>query len=273
MQNTQNSPLPWKKRKHGGKMIIITSASNSKYKYIKSLYQKKNRRKFGEYTVEGIKSVQDAYDSKCEVTHIAMSETYFNKNRAAAEKTECTVFSDELFSRLCDTETPQGIAAVIKMQSRKFKADKKKCYIYCDNVNDPGNLGTIIRTADAADMGGVLLSESCADVYSPKTVRASMGSFFNIEIIPDVSYDELIKMKAEGFELIGGALGNDSCDYRNADYTKPTVIIVGNEANGISQKLLNECKKVKIPILGKAESLNVGVAAALLMYEIIRNRS
>ena len=89
-----------------------------------------------------------------------------------------------------------------------------------------------------------------------------MGSFFNTEIIPDVSYDELIKMKAEGFELIGGALGNDSCDYRNADYTKPTVIIVGNE-----------CKKVKIPILGKAESLNVGVAAALLMYEIIRNRS
>lgn len=254
-------------------MFVITSSSNPKYKYIKSLYQKKNRKKFGEYTVEGIKSVHDAMCSSSEISQIVMSESYYSSNSEILPGIEYTIFSDELFDRLCDTETPQGIAAVIKMKTQNFKADKRRCYIYCDNVKDPGNLGTIIRTADAAAMGGVLLSEGCVDVYSPKTVRASMGSFFNINILSDFSYERLAEMKNDGFSLIGGALGSDSVDYRDTDYSEPTVIIVGNEANGISEDVAQLCKKVKIPILGRAESLNVGVAAGLLMYEIVRSKN
>ncbi|MDD6483322.1 MAG: RNA methyltransferase [Clostridiales bacterium] len=255
-------------------MLAITSASNAKYKYIKSLYLKKNRQKYKEYTVEGIKSVNDALKSKQHVSMIAVSESFLASGTEIPDNIETLLLSDFLFERLCETGTPQGILAVIKMnRGGDFKADTSKGYVYCDNISDPGNLGTVIRTADAAGMGAVLLSPGCADLYSPKTVRASMGSFFNIETIADFSHERLLDMKKEGFSLIGGALGENSVDYRSADYKAPAVIIVGNEANGISEELLLECRAVKIPILGSAESLNAAVAAGILMYEFVRNRS
>ncbi len=140
-------------------------------------------------------------------------------------------------------------------------------FIYCDNVRDPGNLGTIIRTADATGFS-VLLSPECAEAYSPKTVRSSMGSFFHTAIYENISYDMLTQSK---LHLIAGALSSDSVDFKRANYSDNCVIIVGNEANGISNELLNMSDElVVIPIFGRAESLNVGVAAAILMYEAIR---
>ncbi len=253
-------------------MEVITSASNSKYKYIKLLWQKKNRAEYGEYTVEGIKSVSDAVKSNCEISLIAVSEDFYvRENFAYPEKP--LIFKTDIFNKLCDTKTPQGILAVIKMKNTEKPLDLKKAYVYCDNVTDPGNMGTIIRTADAAGFGGVILSEGCVDIYSPKTVRSSMGSFFNIDIFTDKSTDYLKRLKENGFNLIGGALGKNTVDYREADFTKPSIIIVGNEANGISQDIQNICECVKIPILGNAESLNVSVAAGILMYELIRQRT
>ena len=181
---------------------------------------------------------------------------------------------DHLFDKLSDTETPQGIMAVIKMKDTSgFEINSKKDYVYCDNVKDPGNLGTIIRTADAAGLGAVLLSPGCVDLYNPKTVRSSMGSFFSIDIIRNVGYDLLKNCKEEKFSLIGGALTENTIDYRQANYTQPCIIVVGNEANGMSKEALDLCEAVKIPILGSAESLNVSIAAGILIYEIIRNRT
>ena len=253
-------------------MLEITSASNAKYKYIKSLSIKKERQKHGEYTVEGIKSVSDAVKSERKVVTIAVSESFFEREAFDYPKeTELIKISDTIFGKLCDTTAPQGIIAVIKAEEdAEFVPDADKAYVYCDGVNDPGNLGTIIRTADAAGMGGVILSKGTVDLYSPKTVRASMGSFFNIKTVCGKTAEDLKKYREMGFKLIGGALRENSEDYRNADMRAPAIIIVGNEANGISEEILDMCSCVKIPILGSAESLNVSVAAGILMYESVR---
>lgn len=256
-------------------MTEITASSNGKYKYVKSLSLKKARKKYGEYTIEGIKSVGDALKSDRKVTAVYVSDSFY-KNESFAYPVNIPLYkvSDDLFAKMCDTKTPQGILAVVKIETdNEFTADLSKKYIYCDNVSDPGNLGTIIRTADAAGFDAVLLSEGCADLYSPKTVRASMGSFFNMRTVENVTADMLRAYCDMGFSLIGGALSQDSADYRDTDMTKPCIIAVGNEANGIREEILKICSHVKIPILGKAESLNAAVAAAILMYELVRQRS
>ena len=186
----------------------------------------------------------------------------------------CYIVGDEIFSGMCDTKTPQGVLAVIAINKRKFSFSKDEMYICCDNVRDPGNLGTIIRTADAAGFGGVILYGDCADLYSPKTVRSSMGSFFHIPIYENASYEDIKKLKADGFKLFCGALSDKTVDYTEADFMSPFVICVGNEANGISDEMEKAADKtVKIPINGAAESLNVGIAAAVLMYEAVRQRN
>lgn len=256
-------------------MLEITSSSNNKCKYVKSLSQKKTRQKCGEYTIEGIKSVSDALNSEREITALYVSDSFFeNESFEYPEDISLYKVRDDVFVKMCDTKAPQGILAVVKINDETdFTPDNEKSYIYCDCINDPGNLGTIIRTADAAGFDGVLLSDGCVDLYSPKTVRSSMGSFFNMRVVTGVSYEKLKEYKKSGFQLVGGALGKNTIDYRSADMKKPTIIIVGNEANGISEEVQNMCQCVKIPILGKAESLNAGVAAAILMYELVRQRS
>ena len=251
---------------------VISTTKNKKYKYIKSLLQKKMRQSEGVYTVEGRKSVCDAIESGCDILLIAVSESYF-KEYGSNNGYESIIVKDELFGGLCDTKTPQGIIAVIGVpKTNNISISQDKLYVYCDNIQDPGNLGTIIRTADAAGLGGVLLSEGCADAYSPKTVRSSMGSFFNIDIITDFSHDRLFSLKDKGFALVSGALTPDAKLYTNTDFTKPTVIIIGNEANGVSEDILNNSEHIIIPIYGKAESLNAGVAASIIMYEAVKQR-
>lgn len=245
-------------------MIEIKSSQNQKYKYIKSLLQKKERTKNGEYTVEGIKSVGDAVKAGAEISCIAVSADF----DAKIEVGDIPVYKidKDIFSALCDTKTPQGIIAVIKMQDFILPNYEGR-FVYCDRISDPGNLGTIIRTADAAGFS-VLLSPGCAELYSPKTVRSSMGSFFKTRVFCDIEYTTL---KNSGLQLIAGALCKDSRDFRSISYSKNCAVIVGNEANGISDELLRLCdEKVIIPIYGGAESLNAAVAAALLMYEAIR---
>ena len=255
-------------------MLEITASSNNKCKYVKSLSRKKDREESREYTIEGIKSVRDAINSDKIISALYVSFSFYD-NEAFDYPDNVPLYkvADGVFEKMCDTKAPQGILAVVKMDADDFEMDLSKSYIYCDNLNDPGNLGTIIRTADAAGFGGVLLSKGCVDLYSPKTVRSSMGSFFNMKVMQGVTPERLSEYKAKGFQLVGGALGENTVDYRCADMTKPTIIVIGNEANGISQEVMEMCRCVKIPILGKAESLNAGVAAAILMYELVRQRT
>ncbi len=253
---------------------IIATTKNKTYKYIKALQQKKSRVSERCFTVEGVKSVSDALASAYTVNLIAVSEEFYNNSGFCfPADVRTVVIRSDLFAPLCDTRTPQGIIAVLKIKDRaSYAPDKAKLYVYCDNVSDPGNLGTIIRTADAAGFGGVMLSPGCADLYSPKTVRSSMGSFFNIDVVDDFSRESLIALKEEGFVLWSGALKADSVPYTSADFSKPSIIIIGNEANGVSDEILSESNHIIIPIYGKAESLNAGVAGAIIMYEAVKYR-
>ena len=251
----------------------ITSAKNPRLKRIKGLSQKKNREKCGEYTVEGMKSVTDAVSAGADISCIVISDSFCIEAKEL-ENYEVLRVPDWIFDSVCDTKTPQGILAVIKLSDRGMKSiDKNGMYIYCDGVRDPGNLGTIIRTADAAAFDGVLLSPDCADLYNPKTVRATMGSMFRIGIWEDITSQELAMLADEGMAVYGGLLADGAADYRDVDYVRGFIAVVGNEANGISEAVEKLCTPIKIPIYGGAESLNAGVAAAVIMYEAANKRN
>lgn len=250
----------------------ITSAKNNTYKYFKSLGQKKARTEHGVYTVEGIKSVSDAVRAGMDVRALAAAAGFSVPPALAG--IPLYRLPDKLFDGLCDTKTPQGILAVIGMPpAADFLPVDNGIYIYCDRVADPGNAGTIIRTADAAGADGVLFSPGSVDLYSPKTVRASMGSFFHIQTAAETGLDRLQTMRRAGYQILCAMLGEETMDYRQPDYTRPTVIALGNEANGVSpQAAAMADRLVKIPIFGRAESLNVSVAGAILLYEAARQR-
>jgi len=244
----------------------ITSTKNETYKYIKSLQTKKARMKNRQYTIEGIKSVRDAIEAGADIDYIAVSD----KLKEAFAVENIYVIKDEIFSPLCDTDSPQGVIAVINMPQDSERDNDRDLYLLCDKVNDPGNMGTIIRICDAADCG-LLLMEDTVDIYSPKTVRASMGSFFHIKAKSGLTKEDILKMKADGYKVISGALSENTIDFKDADYFGKIIIVVGNEANGISSDILSISDTiVKIPIYGRAESLNVAVAASLLVYEAKR---
>lgn len=254
---------------------IIKSSRNEKYKCIKSLKQKKARTELNLFTVEGIKSVNDVIGSSYEIESIIVSETFYEKELFDYPNgVDLYIIADEIFAGLSDTENPQGIIAVIKMKKQNnILPDLKKAYIYCDRVQDPGNMGTIIRTADAAGFGGVFLSPGCVDLYNPKTVRSSMGSFFHIEKYENVTVEELKKFKTTGFTFMCATLSEKTICYTDADFTVPAIIAIGNEANGICEAVLSVSDTdIKIPIDGGAESLNAAVAAAVIMYEVNRQR-
>lgn len=254
-------------------ILNITSSKNEKFKYFKNLKQKKYRTE--EYTVEGKKSVLEALDSKKTVTALLLSESFYKTlDFLVPENLPCYIFPDSLISQVSSTETPSGIMATIKIEKASdFTLNPEKAYIYCDRVSDPGNLGTIIRTADAAGFGGVILSPECCDLYNPKTVRSSMGSFFHIDIFEDVGTEKLNSIKKSGFSIFSGVLSDKTINYTDADFKKPTIIVIGNESNGVSNEVIDlSTHLIKIPIIGSAESLNASIAAAIIMYEVVRQR-
>lgn len=254
-------------------ILTIKSSKNDKVKYFRNLKQKKYRTE--EYTVEGKKSVWEALNSKKTVTSLILSESFFNSlDLPLPNHLPCYILPDSILAQISSTDTPSGIIATLKIEKlTDFTPNPEKAYVYCDKISDPGNLGTIIRTADAAGFGGVLLSPECCDLYNPKTVRSSMGSFFHIDIIEDVTVEKLKSIKDSGFSIFSGVLSDKTINYTDADMKKPTVIVIGNESNGVSQKVIDiSTELIKIPILGSAESLNASIAAAIIMYEVVKQR-
>lgn len=251
-------------------IIEIKSASNDKFKFFKSLLTKKGRDESGQYMVEGIKSVKEALNSQRNI------EAVIIKEGLACDIGQVTcpmyVMPQMLTDRLSDTKSPQGIYAVINKLNKDIQLKKDGAYVYCDRVSDPGNLGTIIRTADSAGFEGVLLSPDCVEVHNPKTVRSCMGSFFRMEVIENVDPGFLRAYSETDGKIYGGILSGDTKDYRSVDYKGSVMIVVGNEATGISEPVQKICTPVKIPIYGGAESLNVAVAASILMYEAANSR-
>ncbi len=250
----------------------ISSAENELMKKIIKLKSKKYRDQFAMFVVEGERSVKDAVSSDFSVENVIMTEDFYqNRGGQLFSKENCIVTTESVFGRLCDTKTPQGVLAVVKTKPVSDKLCGNR-YIYCDRIQDPGNAGTIIRSADAFGFAGVIFSKGSVDVFSPKVIRSSMGSVFHIEVRTEQSTEFLEKAKKEGYSLCVTALHKSSVPLRESVFTDKQIFVIGNEGNGVLDSVLSLADQVvHIPMQGMAESLNAGVAASVLMYEVSRH--
>ncbi|SKA83646.1 RNA methyltransferase, TrmH family [Clostridium sp. USBA 49] len=256
---------------------IIESKDNSLIKETKKLKEKKYRLEKKEFLIEGFRFVDEALKSNFEVSKIFISEmildkweTYSIKNNIKSS-TKVYVVNHNILKQLCSTENPQGIAAVVK--NKDFKIESKKgFYILVDKVQDPGNLGNIVRSSYASGALGVILTKGTVDIYNEKVLRSTMGSIFNIPIFQDDNFTKLKELKNNGFKLIVTSL-KDSKNLYDEDLTQNIIIAVGNEGFGVSKEILELADvKVKIPMPGGAESLNVAAAASIIMFEAVRQK-
>ncbi|MBR5236272.1 MAG: RNA methyltransferase [Clostridia bacterium] len=250
-------------------MQEITSGEHKLIKQIASLKEKKYRERYGAFVAEGAMSVLWALQSDFAVTSIVISEDFDLSALSGASFEHIPTYRvpQRLFAKMSDTKTPQGVLCVCALPKSK-PLPQNGFYVYCDRVRDPGNVGSIIRSADAMGFCGVLLSPESVDPYNPKLVRSTMGSLFHIEIYTDVTTEQLAAMQKQGFSVVASALTDKSISVRNYSPAKNTVIVLGNEAKGVSDETLAMADVVvKIPMTGSAESLNVAAAAAILMYE------
>lgn len=244
----------------------IDSVQNEYIKKLSKLKQRKYREETGLFIVEGERSCRDAINSSFVIESVVMSESFFDKSKDF-ECENLIVTTDKIFESLSDTKTPQGILAVLKMpEVKEFKSGR---YIFCDEIQDPGNAGTIIRSADAFGFSGVIFSKGSVDVYSPKVIRSTMGSIFHIDLWQNCEKSILEELKSKGFKISASALSQNSVTSKDMKVEKNHIFVVGNEGAGVSKEVLDLAHEiVYIKMQGKAESLNAGVAASILMYEV-----
>lgn len=257
----------------------LTGLQNPMVKAAAELKQKKYRQQQGLFLAEGLRTVEEAvrYGTVQSIFYTAIEDdrTRAVLEEAAAKQIKLVCVSDKVLKKIADTEKPQGIIAVCEMRSKRlddFLASGKMLLVL-DRVTDPGNIGTMLRTADAAGVGGLLLLQGCADIYAPKTVRASMGSLFHLPVLSGLSEELLVQAaRKAGYELLVTCLDGADNLYK-ADLQGRIAFIMGNEANGVSDALLAAAdKRVFIPMQGRAESLNVAMAAGIVMFEALRQR-
>ncbi len=250
--------------------MIITGASNQVVKRLRSLRDRKQRLESGAFLVEGSVMISEAL--KCGLTPFeALCETeddaYFALKSAGAN---VYIAERSAIDSACDTKTPQGVCCSFALPSEKSVSDGDRRVIALDRIQDPGNAGTIWRTADAAGFDFALFSDGCADMYSPKVQRASMGSGFRVPAKSCDLISELIALKSRGYAVVAAALGGFDIYSRRQSFEK-FALVIGNEAHGISDDILRIADmKIQIPMRGGAESLNAAVAAGVLMYELTR---
>ncbi len=263
---------------------IIQSNTNKTIKHIKSLQLKKYRDEHGKFIIEGEKLLREALDYKAPVSMVLFSESFAESDRhdefvASLKSINIPLYyaNDRIFKEAGETETPQGVIAIIDKMEFNLDSILEKdelCIVLLDEVRDPGNAGTIIRTADACGIDAVLLSKGSVDLYNGKTIRATMGSLFHIPVIQNLDTAEaILRLKESNVVTIGADPHSiESCI--DMPHYKRSAIIIGNESQGIGSELTALLdRNVKIPMPGRAESLNAGIAASILMYEFsIRKR-
>lgn len=256
---------------------LIESAQNRLIKEVKSLAEKKHRDRSGLFIADGLRFVSEIPDS-AKIEKMIFSESFSIKNDISAyrNRAECYVVSDRLFSSLSDTENPQGIMAVCEKRKCSINDIIKKngFYVIAEEMNDPGNLGTVIRTAHAAGADGVILSKGSVDLYNPKVLRSTMGSVFKVPVVINADLEEVCTaMKKNGIKIYAAHLKGKKY-YYDIKLDSGCAFMLGNEARGLSDRAVGLCDGlVKIPMPGGAESLNASVAAAVLIYEAVRQRA
>lgn len=260
-------------------MQVITSKDNEVIKDIRKLKDKKYRNLTDKYIVEGIKIIEEAIEEKANIDMIVVCEDCVKNGEIESKllyeiaKYHCIYVSEKIYNLITDTQTPQGILAVIKKeeQDRNIKFDED-LIVVLDGIQDPGNLGTILRTVDSVGLTQIIVSKNTTDAYSPKVVRSTMGAIFRVNVIEAEDLLQTIKeIKKRKFKVLATSLETDN-NFYDVKLNK-NAIVIGNEANGVSKEILELAdNKVKIPMLGKTESLNASVATGIILYEYVRQK-
>ncbi|SHI93418.1 TrmH family RNA methyltransferase [Desulfofundulus thermosubterraneus] len=260
---------------------MIRSKANPQVKYLRRLARRSQRDKEGHFLLEGVRLVEEALSSGWPVKMLVYSPSGSERAavllEAARERgIQLLPVEEKLLAELADTATPQGVLAVVEKPGYTLEetlAAGPSLLLVVDGVQDPGNLGTIIRSADAAGAGGVILFPGTVDLYNPKTIRATMGSLFHLPVAAvREGEDVLVRLKTAGLVLVAGVPAG-GIPLPTVDLTRPLALMVGSEARGLSPELL-ACADLlaTVPMPGRAESLNVAVAASIMLYEAVRQR-
>lgn len=260
-------------------MEMITNNTSRTSKLIKSLMLKKNRDKLNLFIAEGLRFVSEIPESVY-IEFYVYTDAFISKNCnfEFRENVYRHLCSEKAFLDFSETASPQGILAVCRKicydRKRLMDNNAKGTYIILEGLKDPGNLGTIIRTACAAGVKAIFLTKNTIDLYNPKVLRSTMGSIFNVPVIQNLCMEELLEaLKTKGIPIIGTS-PRANVNYYDADLEKHAAIIIGSEDSGMSKKAEKYCDiLIKIPMEGEAESLNAAVAASILMYEAFRQRN
>ena len=260
-------------------MQIITSKDNEIIKKIRKLKEKKYRDANNEYLIEGIKLIKEAVEEKAKIKLIVVCEESIEdgdidqKLLYEIAKYDCIYVNKKVFSILTDVQNPQGILAVIEKKNNEENINyKEDIIVVLDGIQDPGNLGTILRTIDSVGLSQVIVSKETADSYNPKVVRSTMGAIFRVNVIESEDLLKTLKnLKKHKYKIMATSLETNNSIY-DVEYNKK-VIVIGNEANGVSKNVLEYAdEKIKIPMLGKTESLNASVATSIILYEYVRRK-
>lgn len=256
-------------------MIFIESKDNNLFKECKKLKERKWRNKYSKYIIEGFRLIEEGFKAFLPIDIVFISDRCDEEKLSEylgehLNKAKVYKIKDSLLRELSSTEEPQGVVAVAKMKEWELNKENN-FYILCDKLQDPGNLGTIIRTSHAAGVGGIILTKGTVDIYNDKVLRSTMGSVFHIPVIyDDEEYSKLNELKEAGYKLVSTSL-EDSLDFYDADLSGKIIISVGNEGNGVSNEIFQLSDvRVKIPMPGGAESLNVAIATSVVIYEKVR---
>ncbi|MEG1254741.1 RNA methyltransferase [Clostridium sp.] len=258
-------------------MQFITSKDNNTIKEIKKIKDKKYRVEHRKFLIEGFRFVEEGLKSKFVIDKLFVKESSLEKFKEKFDfylddyEDKVFIISDSLFKGISATENSQGVLAVVNMNDDRF-ISQDGLYVLVDKVQDPGNLGTIIRTAHSAGCSGIILTKDTVDIYNEKTLRSTMGSIFNIPIIQDEDLRITTGLIAKGYNLVCSSLQTDK-NFYEVNLEENAIIAVGNEGNGISNEVMKlATSKVKIPMIGSTESLNVAIAASIMIYEGVRQK-
>ncbi len=266
--------------RQAGRHKSVTSAANPLVKDIRALGQKKHRDSSGLFAAEGLQLVRYALDADWPVeTFIyasdAMADTSVQEAAARCKTGGALLLevSRAVLSRLSRRDNPQSVIGVFGQRHAELSGvGHHGLWIVLEEIRDPGNLGTIIRTIDAAGGSGVVLAGQCCDPFSPEAVRATMGSIFHVPVATATTETLVAQAKKTEAPLIGTHLSGEA-DFRHVVYPHPAMIVMGNEQKGLSPQLTRACDQlVRIPMAGRAESLNLAVATGLMIYEAVRER-
>ena len=263
-------------------MQVITSKDNEFIKHIKKLKDKKYRDISKEFIIEGIKLIKEAIEEKAKIKQIVICDNCQNADIIPKElmyeiaKYECVYVSDKIFKSITEVNTPQGILAIIERNNSNEQETEidytQDIIVALDDIQDPGNLGTILRTVDSVGLKQILVSKGTADCYNPKVVRSTMGEIFRVKIIECENLEKTLReVRKNKFKLVVTSLQTEKSLY-DVKFDKK-VIVIGNEANGVETNIQDMAdEKIKIPMLGKTESLNASVATGVVLYEYVRQK-